>query len=246
MSSNSALINSTQIDYSILLGKRIKIITEQFPGIALSTRIVSAADNKLVLDKSGSNGKISQLIQKQNAHIQFEYKGQNIAFASSIVTSDNGRIMIPIVDSLNPMVRRKFVRFELNRAIRLTHFEERNIISARLNKLKWFETTISNIGGGGVLANMPNLLNDENFILMNIELDNLEFPPLILGRVCHTQRGNNNKIITGIEFIPKENASNMISASLFRNLPEAIFQFDNKMVKSLVKYLEKNNRNTVE
>ena len=69
MSSKTALINSANIDYSILIGKRIKIITEQFPGQLLTTRIMSTGDNNLVLDNSGSDGKINQLIQKQNVNV---------------------------------------------------------------------------------------------------------------------------------------------------------------------------------
>ncbi len=246
MSSNAALINSAKIDSSILVGKRIKIITEQFPGQALTTRIMSAGDNNLVLDKSGSGGKISQLIQKQNVNVQFEYKGQAIAFTSAIVTSDGGRIMIPMAESLNPMVRRKFVRFDMDKVIRLTYFDERNIKTARLSKLKWFETTIANIGGGGVLAFMPSVLADDNFILMNMDMDNLEFPHLILGRICHSHRNDKNKIVTGIEFITRENGGKIIPSSLIRNLPEAIFHFNNSTAKVLAKYLEKNNRNNIE
>ncbi len=246
MSSNTTLINSANIDYSILVGKRITIISEQFPGQVLTSRIMSSSNNNLVLDKSGSEGKINQLIPKQNVEVQFKYKGQEIAFTSSIVTSESGRILVPIVESMSPTVRRKFVRFEMEKSVRLTYFDERNIKSARLNKLKWFETTISNIGGGGALAFMPSMLADDNFILMNMTMDGLEFPPLILGRVCYIHRNSQNKIVAGVEFITKENAAGMISSSMFRNLPEAIFQFNNKMAKELVEYLEKNYRNNGE
>jgi len=246
MSSDTAIINSANIDYSILVGKRITIITEQFPGKKLSSRILSTSNHSLVLDKSGSEGKINQLIQKQNVDILFNYKGQEIAFTSSIAASEGGRVLVPIADSISPIVRRKFVRFDTTKAVRLTYFDERNIKSSRLNKLKWFETEICNISGGGALTFMPSLLADDNFILMNLSLDELIFPPLILGRVCHSHRNRENKIVTGVEFITKENAAGMISSSLFRNLPEVIFQFDNQMVKELVNYLEKNYRNNCE
>ncbi|HHI02878.1 MAG TPA: hypothetical protein ENL22_05105, partial [candidate division Zixibacteria bacterium] len=162
MSSNGVLIDRAKIDCSVLVGKRIKINAEQFPGQVLTTRIMSTGGNNLVLDKSGSDGKISQLIQKQNANVQFEYKGQAIAFTSTIVITDGGRVLIPMAESLNPMVRRKFVRFDMEKTIRLTYFDERNIKTTRLNKLKWFETTIANIGGGGILAFMPSMLADDN------------------------------------------------------------------------------------
>ncbi len=246
MSSNTTMIKSAHIDYSILVGKKITIITEQFPGQVLTSRIMSNSNNNLVLDKSGSEGKINQLIPKQNVEMQFKYKGQDIAFTSSIIISESGRILVPIVASMSPTVRRKFIRFEMEKAVRLTYFDERNIKSARLNKLKWFETTISNIGGGGALAFMPSMLADDNFILMNMILDGLAFPSLVLGRVCHIHRNGQNKIVAGVEFITKENAATMISSSMVRNLPEATFQFDNKMAKELVEYLEKNYRNNDE
>lgn len=242
MTSNNALIKSANIDYSILVGKKIKIITEQFPGQQLTTRIMSTADNNLVLDKSGSDGKISQLIPKQNVNIQFEYKGQEIAFISSIVTSESGRIQVPLVESINPMVRRKFVRFDIDKTVRLTYFDEDNIISARLNKLKWFETEISNIGGGGILAYMPSMVADDHFVLLNLNIDNIELPPLILGRICHSYRNDKNKIVTGIEFVTSEKAGKIVSSSLIRNLPETIFKFNNKITRELVKNLEENFR----
>lgn len=245
MSSNTTLINSAHIDYSILVGKKIKIMAEQFPGQMLSTRIMSMAVNHLVLDKSGSDGKISQLIQKQNVNVQFEYKGQEISFISSIVTSKSGRVQIPLVESINPMVRRKFVRFDIDKTVRLTYFDERNIISARLKKLKWFETILSNIGGGGLLAIMPSMLANDNFVLLNFKIDRLELPRLVLGRVCHSYRNDKNKIVTGIEFITNENAGRIISPSLIRNLPEAIFKFNNKTARELVKCLEQNNGNNL-
>ena len=246
MSSNTTLINSVDIDYSILIGKKIKILTEQFPGQSLPTRIMSTNDNHLVLDKSGADGKISQLIRKQNINVQFEYKGQEISFISSIVTSTGGRILVPMVESVNPLVRRKFVRFDMDRAVRLTYFDEQNFISARLNKLKWFETILSNIGGGGLLTFMPSMPADDNFVLINIKIDDLELPPLVLGRVCHSYRNDKTEIVTGIEFITNENTGQIISSSLIRNLPEAIFQFENKTARNLVKYLEQTNRNNVE
>ena len=84
------------------------------------------------------------------------------------------------------------------------------------------------------------------FIMLNLALDDFEFPPLVLGRVCHSFRDNQNKIATGIEFITKENAGRILTSSLFRNLPDAIFQLNNKKTKELARYLEEKNRNNVE
>lgn len=246
MSSNTAPIKSALIDYSILVGKKIKITTEQFPGQVLISRIMSTSSKNLVLDKSGSEGKINQLIQKQNVNVQFEYKGQKISFTSSIVKSTGGRIIVPIIERLNPMVRRKFVRFDVDKMVRLTYFDERNIKSARLNKLKWFETTIANIGGGGVLTIVPSMLTDDNFVLMNMQMDDLDFPPLILGRVCHSERNDKKKIVTGVEFVTHENSGQIVSSSLIRNLPEAVFQYNNRMASDLVKYLEIDYRNNID
>ncbi len=246
MIANKTLIDGNRIDYAILVGKSIQLITEQFQGIKLVTKIVSISDNNLVLDKSGSTGKINQLISRQNVMVQFEYKGEQVSFGSTISTTSNGRIQIPLVVDVNPMVRRKFIRFDLEKDVRLTFFNESDIKSARLNKLKWVETSTGNIGGGGVLAVMPTTLEKNDYVIMNFNLEKFEMPHLILGRICHSYRNNNKRIVAGIEFITKENAVRVLSSGLIRNLPPAAFLLENKTGRELADFLEKNYGNNME
>jgi c-di-GMP-binding flagellar brake protein YcgR len=240
------LIDGNKIDYTILVGKNIHLITEQFPGIKLSTKIVSISDNNLVLDKSGSSGKIGQLIHRQNIMVQFEYKSEQVSFGSTIGTTSEGRIQIPLASNVNSLVRRKFIRFDLEKDVRLTFFDEPGIRSARLSKLKWIETSTVNVGGGGVLVVVPIALKKNDYVIMNFAFEKFELPHLILGRVCHGYRNSTKKIVAGIEFITRENAVRMLSPGLIRNLPQAALLFEDGTGKELAGFLEENNRINME
>ena len=64
-----AVINGKDIDHSALVGRNIRLRTEQFPNRILDTRIVSVSRGNLIIDRSGSSGMINQLIGNQNIEV---------------------------------------------------------------------------------------------------------------------------------------------------------------------------------
>jgi len=245
MSSNSVIISSNDVDYNALVGRKVDIVTEQFPGKVLNAKVVGINNKSLVLDRSGSSGLINQLVGRQNLEVRFDYKGEPVVFVSTISPSTEGRIQVPIASDVKPLVRRQFVRFDLEKDIRLTYFDIRYIKTARLNKMKWMEISTANIGGGGLLAVMPAALEDDNYLIMNLGFEDLNIPHLLMGRVCHCRRDDNKKYLVGVEFIVKEYHKDNLPSSLLRNLPGSIFVFDDEARKKLACYLAEKYGNNI-
>jgi c-di-GMP-binding flagellar brake protein YcgR len=230
-------IKSAGIDYSRLVGREVKIRTEQFPGKLLSARVVAFTEKNLVIDRSGSSGLINDLINHQPVEVSFEYKGEPVVFSSKICIPRQGRLQIPIASDVRPQVRRQFLRLEVPSNIRLTFFDDTNISSVRLSKLKWLETNAINISGGGILIGLPLFFPKDNYMILHIDLSEIIIPQLMVGRIRHKQKGDNNLTNVGVELVIREDCSEKLPNSLLRNLPLKLFDFDEKTRSGLASFL---------
>jgi c-di-GMP-binding flagellar brake protein YcgR len=236
MPTKKAVIESKDIDHSALVGQNVRIKTEQFPGRLLDSRIVSVSGGNLIIDRSGTSGMVDQLIGNQNIEVTLEYKGEQVVFNSTISKPKEGRIQIPLAGSLIPGVNRRFVRVKLELGVRLAFFDNSGISSARLNKLRWFKTQTVNVGGGGMLVEIPVNLSNEFFMILHMELDDFDIPVLMLGDIRHC-RAKNNNYYTGVEFIIKENCIDKLPKLLVSNLPPGLFAFNSAMRENLAAFL---------
>ncbi len=231
------VLNSSQIDYSRLVGREIRLRTEQFPGHLLVTRVLAVADNNLVIDRSGSGGRIDQLIANQKTEVLFDYKGEPVAFTSIIIIPHLGRLQIPLSGEVLPQLRRQFVRLNLNHDVRLTFFDDTNIGFVRLNRLKWLETSTLNISGGGMLVKIPAFVGSEGFLVMHLGLEGVVLPKLMVGRVRHRQPAEESHAQVGVEFVIRENCAERLPRNLLRNLPLKLFDFDYQKRATLAQFL---------
>jgi c-di-GMP-binding flagellar brake protein YcgR len=236
MSTKNAIINGKNIDHSALIGQEVRLKTEQFPGRILNSRIVSVSGGNLVLDRSGSAGLINELIGNQNITVTLEYKSEPVIFLSTVSKPNEGRIQIPIAGDIFPETRRRFVRIQLGLDVRLTYFDDTGISSTRLSRLRWFKTRTVNIGGGGMLVELPVNITDEYFMILHLELDEIDIPVLMLGDVRHC-RPKDNYYYSGVEFVVKENYRERLPKVLIRNLPPKIFTFDRIQRENLAAHL---------
>jgi c-di-GMP-binding flagellar brake protein YcgR len=236
MSTKNAVINGKDIDHSALIGQEVHLKTEQFPGRVLNSRIVSVSGGNLVLDRSGSAGLINQLIGNQNITVTLKYKSEPVVFTSTLSKPNEGRIQIPIAGDIFQETRRRFDRIQLGVDVRLTFFDDSGISSTRLSKLRWFKTRTVNIGGGGVLVEIPVNLTEEYFIILHLEIEGFDIPVLMLGDVRHC-RAKDNNYYSGLEFIVKENYRERLPKVLVRNLPPKIFAFDIAQREKLAAFL---------
>ncbi len=239
------ILNRNDVDFSLIVGREIKLVTEQFPGRALSTRVIAVKEDSLVIDRSGSGGLVNQLICRQNVEVHFNYKDQPMVFFSTVNIPREGKIEIPIAVDLSPKVRRKFVRYDFIKEIRMTYCDMTQFKDARLNKLKWLETNVINLGGGGMLLELPTVLSRDNFIIFNLEMDDFPLPKLMIGRVRHSRSERNTGMRAGIEFILKEERQAVLPPTVSKNLSEQLFNFDSQMRLELARHLEENYRKSI-
>jgi len=236
MTVKNAVINGRDIDHSALVGQEVRLKTEQFPGRVLNSRIVSVSGGNLVLDRSGSSGMINQLIGNQNVKVSLRYKGESIVFSSMLSKPNERRIQIPIAGTIIPEARRQFVRHPVELDVRLAFFDDSGISSARLSKLRWFKTRTKNVGGGGILVELPVNLTKEFFMILHLEMEEFEMPILLLGDVRHSG-AKNNSYYSGVEFIIKENYRERLPKVLVRNLPPKVFDFGSNHRQNLAAFL---------
>jgi len=237
MTTEVTFIPVGEIDQAALIGGTIRIRTEQFPGRTLTSRIIGVAGDNLLIDRSGSGGLISQLIGKQDVEVHLTYKGQPTVFHSRVSKSPGGKIQIPLAERIIPNIRREFTRYNLARPVRLTYFDGNRVAGVRLNRLKWLETETKNISGGGMLVELPILPPDYHYLVMHLDFDQLELPGLLAGRIRHGRAERNRRYLAGVEFITKETYMKKLPPSLVRNLPEGIFEVDNKTRQALDEFL---------
>jgi len=226
MKASDAVITESDFDYSEIVGRQLKIRTEQFSKRILTTRVVAVSGSNLVLDRSGSEGLINHLIGNQAVTVHFEYKGEPVAFQSTLSAPNSGRLQIPVAKHIYPEVNRKYARINVDKDVRLTYFDGTSISSARLNKLKWIETRTIDICGGGILVETPMELPDNYYMILHLGLDGIELPHLLIGRIRHSRQYTENSFCTGVEFVIKEHCRDKLPRSLMRNLPPKLFEFN--------------------
>jgi len=240
------ILSSQTIDYSKLVGREIQIRTEQFAGRILSTKVTAITEGNLILDRSGSSGRIDQLIANQSVEVMFDYKGEPVGFTSKVIIPRPGRVQIPIAGEVTPRVRRRYLRVPLSCAVKLTFFDDTNMGYFRLSKLKWLETATMNISGGGALVKVPVFSSKDDFMVMNIEMEDIAIPSLLVGRVRHKRRNDDNGTLVGVEFMVREDSRDKLPRNLIKNLPLKLFDFDEQMRTELATTLTEKYKNNIE
>jgi c-di-GMP-binding flagellar brake protein YcgR len=231
------VIKSAGIDYSHLVGREIKLRAEQFPNQILRTRVLAISDNNLVLDRSGSAGRIDQLVNNQNVEVIFDYRGEPAVFTSKITIPRTGRLQIPIASEVTPQVRRQFVRFPAQKDVHFTLVGDVNISFVRLEKLKWIESHTANLSGGGMLVELPNLFASADYMIFHLDMEEFSLPKLLIGKVRHRHRHDDRQSYAGVEFVTRDDRENSLPAGMIKNLPGKLFSFDRKMRDELATFL---------
>ncbi|UCD94048.1 MAG: hypothetical protein JSU69_09795 [Candidatus Zixiibacteriota bacterium] len=237
MASDRTVIHSKDIDFSELVGREIEMRTEQFPGKSLTSKVLSITGDNIVIDRSGPEGLIDSLIHNQEVEVLVNYRGEPVIFNSKIAIPSKGKLRIAVAEELFPVTNRKFERIEIHQEVRLTYFDDISIVTTRLNKLKWIETKTVNISGGGMLVEIPVNLTADFYMILNLGLEGVDLPDLMVGSVRHSRPAMASLFHIGVEFITRECYRQKLPKSLVRNLPQKLFEFDNKSRDNLDIYL---------
>jgi len=230
---------SFRLELSRLVGQEMILYSEQFPGLALATRVQAVNDRELQISQSGQKTHLENLIDNQQIILQFPYRGQKIAVKALFKKSTGGRCYLILDEKVVPLSQRKFHRVGMINTVKLAVFPLTTFNSCNVSRLRWTETETINFSSGGVLLNSSSFIEKNMYMLLNMDVPEKIFPPLVLGRVCHSSPAMETSFKIGIEFIVKERGQQLIPPANRKHLPTAIFTYNsvdrekfNKMIKA--------------
>jgi hypothetical protein len=218
-------LDLTTLDLASQVGKDIIIHSEQFHGKPLKSRITATHENSFAIDRGGSGGMVDNLVHNQIVTAQIEYKGEPLALRAQLKRNQGGKCILILQNKVIPLARRRFMRIQSNGVARLAVCPTVNFDPSRMNRLRWLETPAENVSSGGARISLPNTIEARTFLFINLMVEELELPALLMGVVRHCHRLGNGSYSIGIEFIVREERHHHFSATLTRRLPQAVFQY---------------------
>lgn len=222
-----------QFDFSTLVGYKVTIYAEQFPGKPLPSRVIVANGHSLSIDRSGAAGLIDTLVNNQQVTVQVSYKGEPVSVHAAVKRSEGGTCRLDLGDTVVPLYRRRYRRLPLNRKVRMAIIPKAAFSNRGLANLRWIETDTINISGGGMLLSYSTALSHPTCLLANIADPDVEFPSLMVGQVRYSLAVDTGRWHVGIEFIPREAHDNHFSLTTVDQLPKAILAYDETMRDNL-------------
>ena len=222
---SSEKIAAEQLDLSTVVGHDVTIYSRQFPGKPLQSKVILVTKNMLSLDRSGSGGQIDSLVNNQRITLQLDYKNQPISISAVLKRTSGGRCSIVLDEHVTLLARRRFARISLDRPAKFAVIPSSAVNAGKVQGLRWLNSVTSDLSGGGVLIQLTSSLEHLSYILLNIDMEDLPLPSLIVGQVRYTFTTENGRIATGVEFIVREDLDKHASASPVTKLPPVLFEY---------------------
>ncbi len=221
------------LDLGQLVGRNVTIFSRQYPGRPLKARVVQAAVDKVALERVSGNTLLDNLVSNQEVVMQFVYKQEEVATSASFIRTDGGRSTVIVGQTVKPLKRRRFVRVNSRRPINLAVLPTGSFQRHKLPHLRWLQSNLVDFASGGTLFNINSLLPDSTYLLVNIEFESHDFPPLLIGNVRHCQPLEAGHFRVGVEFIVAEQRNKHFSKPLLDNLPPSALSYSYLHRKSL-------------
>jgi len=242
-------IDTAQLDLSQLVGYEIVIFSEQFPGKKLTSKILSSSDKEVTIGRSGSGGLVDHLVNRQNIYAQFEYRGQRVAVRGMVRRTRGGKCTIILESQMVPLLRRQFNRMAIDSPVRLAVVPTSGFNSVKLEKLRWLETRTLNVSGGGAMLTHSCQLGESTCLLVNMNIENAAFPPLMTACVRHSSPNGMGSYRVGIEFVIKETYRKTTPPGAVSQVPAAALRYSsdtrarmNEQITSLMQEQGDNNQ----
>jgi hypothetical protein len=230
-----------RLDTSEMVGRSVVLFTEQFPGRMLKSRVLSAASGQVELDSGARFAAIENLVNHQEVVLQFVYRGQEISVKSQLRRSAGGRCFLQMDGQVLPLSQRRFHRAHISVPVRLAAYPQVSFRRTDLSRLRWIKTDTINISSGGSLLEVPSLLQADVLLMLNLDLERIPLPQLLLGRVRHCFATDTQAFHAGVEFVVRDDARRLFSPSRRRELPTAIFNYsraDREVLNRRIKELD--------
>ena len=226
-----------KIVLSSLVGHDILLLSEQFANTPLYSKVVLAQEGVLSIDRGGSGGMIDKLENDQVVLVQFSYKGQRIGAKATVTRTMGGRCNITLHDSITPLNRRMFKRYNHAVKVRCAILPSQNLDPKSFAKLRWITTESKNLSSGGILIPLSTQLTAHTKLILNIDFDKKEFPGLVIGEVRYAIPADNFKYDTGVHFIVDEQKEKHFPTITLKRLPQKAFEYTTERRKMIDKIL---------
>lgn len=226
-----------RFDFSTLVGHKITLFAEQFPGKPLISRVTVATGKSITIDRTDSTGLISNLVNNQRIILQIQYKGEPVSVAATLRRTEGGGCRIYLGDTVMPLLRRRFYRVPIACPFRLAALPVARFSATSLARLRWLETETVNLSSGGALITFSSLLEPPTYLFANIAQPELGFPSLLLGQVRHSEAVETGRWHIGVQFITREARREHLPFQAVRQMPGPVFAFDRPMQQQIERKL---------
>jgi hypothetical protein len=222
-------LDIASFDFSTLVGRKITLYAEQFPGKPLQSRVTVANGNTIAIDRGGGAGLVDNLVGNQKVTLKVEYKGEPVAIQAMLRRTEGGLCRISLGETVRPLLRRRFRRVPIVCPLRLATLRVHSFTRTSLGSLRWFETESVNLSGGGAMITLTSVIEPPTYLFVNVGLAELGYPSLVLGQVRHALAIETGRWYIGIQFIPREQRREHLPFAIIQQMPSAVFSFDEPM-----------------
>lgn len=213
------------LDLMSLVGQPVTIFSKQFPGKPIQSQVVSAGVNRIRLVSDGHENILVNLVTSQMVIVQLLYRGELLSINARLQKTDGGQCNFIFEGSVVPLSQRKFVRVTRSCPVTMAAFSHQTITQRPLNKLPWFRTDTLNFSSGGALVRVPGFLENDLYVLMNIDVDYEDFPIMVLAQVRYCFSDKNSRPLAGLEFVVRELAEKKYTRTILKRLPEPVLSY---------------------
>ena len=130
--------DTSRLDFSALVGNKLKMFSDQFPGQVLETKVVSYDEGRILAESGTRFENIDNLVSNQTVVIQFDNRGETISVKARFKRSGSGRCYLHLNPQATPLSQRRFVRLDLEIPVKLAAVSPRGFGKLELNKLRWW------------------------------------------------------------------------------------------------------------
>jgi hypothetical protein len=223
--SEAAAFEAMRLELAELVGRDIKVFSEQMPGKELRSKVLATQDQQLQIFSGGPGNLIDSLVNNQSVIIQCRYRGEELSIRAKFRKAGGGRCHLALEEKVTPLRQRRFRRINFVRPVRLAAFPMNLHARTGIGHLRWLQTDTINFSSGGIMVALPTLLDQRACLIMSLDLQDLAFPSLILAQVCHAHQIDIGPFRTGVEFVTREQGASMVPETRRRDLPGAVFEF---------------------
>ncbi len=220
----TATFDTSHLDLSALVGRGVVLFTEQFPGKPLVSRVIEAAGQNISIDRSGGQRLIDNLVHNQSVVVQFDYRGERVSIGAQLKRTGGGKCSVALADHAQPLSQRRFVRVDLIKPAKMALMPTVGFDIRKISRLRWFETDTVDLSSGGAMIDLSSRLDNQCFLLMNVELEGCSIPPLLIGQVRYSNEVERGHFHTGVEFIVDRLLERHFGPVVYRNLPAVVFE----------------------